>query len=249
MGYILMAKYFEVINDDSSICIDDAYKNLELLDIVEMKTATKKLISTTPQGSNYQYTYIANDDATRNGVIRGIGLKELSGKSFCVKIYGGYFYFYDPAAGSKCWVARDDVVDLGKIYIFGYRDREPASTLAGLEVYNSEGKTVYSSAAKYLDIVACGNDTTTTIELDDSEICALELGADCFCHIYENHRIGAKGIDSETHPYFIIADDCVTIKRQTFNDIYVDEIEEDQVEQETFSAYYTYGWMLGKVLH
>ena len=48
-----MAKYFEAVNNDGSICVDDTYQNLELLEVVELKNAKKTLISDSPYGENH----------------------------------------------------------------------------------------------------------------------------------------------------------------------------------------------------
>lgn len=243
-----MAKHLEVINDDGSICIDDAYKNLELLDVVEMKNSKKTLISESTEGKMWEYSYSSSDDAYRNGLIYGIGLSELAGKSFCIVIGEGVFHFFDPKSRSKLWVERDDVVAAGKIYIFGHRDRNPSTGLAGIEIYNADGKVVYTSDARYLDVLACGSDETTTVEFTGDGVCALELGSDQFLHIWISHHVGVKGIDSEMHPYFKIENGKVTIQKIRFNDIYVAGDEPPEWEKEDFAASYTYGWLVGQVI-
>ena len=41
----------------------------------------------------------------------------------------------------------------------------------------------------------------------------------------------------------------MTIKKKTFNDVYVDDIDtEHPLVKEEFKAWYTYGWLMGKVL-
>ena len=245
-----MAKYFEAVNNDGSICVDDTYQNLELLEVVELKNAKKTLISDTPYGKNWQYTYTCSDIALKNGLLRGVGLSELAGKSFCMSIVGNNIYFYDPKAGNKNGAERDDVMEKARLYIFGYNNRQPAQHLAGLEIYNADGGVVYSSDAQYLDVLACGNEETANVAFDkNDDVCILELGSDTFLHLYIVAHQGTKGIDSETHPYFEISDGAVTIKKVTFNDAYVDDIDmEHPLIQEEFKAWYTYGWLMGRVL-
>lgn len=245
-----MAIFFEAVNNDGSICVDDTYQNLELLEVVELKNAKKTLISDTPNGKNWQYTYTCSDVASKNGLLRGVGLSELAGKSFCMSIVGNNIYFRDPKAGKKNCVERDDVMEKARLYIFGYNNRQPAQHLAGLEIYNADGGVVYSSDAQYLDVLACGNEETATVAFDkNDEVCILELGSDTFLHLYIVAHQGENGIDSEAHPYFEISDGAVTIKKMTFNDAYVGDVDmHHPMMYEVFKAWYTYGWLMGRVL-
>lgn len=245
-----MAKYFEAVNNNGSICVDDTYQNLELLEVVELKNAKKTLVSDTPYGKNWEYTYTCSEVASKNGLLRGVGLSELTGKSFCMSIVGNNIYFYDPKAGNKNWAERDDVMEKARLYIFGYNNRQPAKHLAGLEIYNANGDVVYSSNAQYLDVLACGNSKTATVAFNkNDDVCILELGSDRFLQLYTVHHQGTNGIDSETHPYFEISDGTVTIKKMTFNDSYVDDINMNHpMLQKEFEAWYTYGWLMGRVL-
>lgn len=246
-----MSNYFEVIKeDDSRVILDDSCNCLELLQVVPLSTATKHVVS-----DSYLYYQVPIPTTTADYTFLGIGLNELAGKSFCITLTktssGARIEFYDPATGKPNAVARDDVIAAGKLYVFGAGGRLPAEHLTGLEVYDANGKVVYSSAAQHLDILYCGGDEAKTITYTGTTV-ALPLGSDDYCYIElkNYHYTPPSGIESHLAPHFNITNNSVTIKKQMFNTVYVSDSDEPEHEivRVEFYAWYTYGYLVGKIV-
>lgn len=45
-------------------------------------------------------------------------------------------------------------------------------------------------------------------------------------------------------PGYVVSSNSVTINKLRINVVYVDDVEDDLVEREYFSAYYSYGWLI-----
>lgn len=246
-----MAKYLEVINDDSRIVLDDSSKCPELLTVAAMSNAKKTIVS-----DSYVYYTLDHPAVTADHIFVGIGLNELKGKSFCITLTpyhnGVRIEFFDPATGKPNTVPRDDVIAAGKIYVFGVGGRTPSEHLTGFEVYGADGKVVYTSASKHFNVLYCGGDESATVNFTGTTV-ALQLGSDDYVRIaIKSHHVAPEGIESHLAPFFDISENSVTIKKRMFNTIYVGDSDGDDHDYPethvTFYAWYTYGYLVGEIV-
>lgn len=248
-------KYFEALTeDDGAIVIDDNFQNLEVLAKIPLANivCTKTNIGVTHYAF-YKLPTINYVNATP--VIYGLSLNGLNDvKPFSFDLRnpvsgsGLAVYFYDTSCGSNATkyvesVERADIVAKASVYLFGYKQRSASEHLAGLEIYNADGDVTYSSAAPYAYILGCGSDDQETITFKDTTI-ACNLGTDAYTDIKESHKAGTKGIESVMRPGYVVSSNSVTINKLRINVVYVDDVEDDLVEREYFSAYYSYGWLI-----
>ena len=241
-----MAKYFEAINiNDSAVIIDDSFKNVELIGVYPLSSFTKNF-SGLP---SVDYSYPLEN---RESIIYGIGLSELRGERFCISIERLtwdnkiHIAFYRPENSKQDHITRDDIMRRGKLYAFEYRAREPTPHMTGVEIYNDQGRVVYTTNTRYLKVICCKGDThTATVPIADHSI-AFVLGHDHYLDLLEDHH-GAFGIDVEWWPVFDVLNDRVIISKIARNTVYQSEDQPEPEAQRKYSASYAYGWLIGEV--
>lgn len=244
----MMAKYFEVINEDSgSVVIDDMFKNVELVGTYPLSSFTKNF----PDHPRVDYSFPIEN---RESIIYGIGLRELAGKEFCISIVRKtwdnkvHIAFHEPQPNGYLNVIRDDIIQIGKLYAFEYKNRIPSPHLCGVEIYNDTGRVVYTSDTKYLQVINCATGVENAETPISGESVAIVLGSDYFADILE-HSVGARGVISEWHPIFTVKKDSVRVKRQGLNLFYMGKVKpNDGNAVRSVGIGYAYGWMIGRVM-
>ena len=195
---VLMTKYFEAINDSNqSIVIDDTFKNIEVLDSFPLSECN----FTTWHDSNHGYYSLKRGNA--NTALVGISLNPLVGLPWFM-YHGtyGYIYLYDGNSGIQDVgifpVKRDDIAEASTIYLLGFSNSEPSTHGTGIEIYNADGKVVYSSEQQYLEAVACGS-TDAEVTLQDNLV-FFTLGVDHAADILTGHQTGSYGAEYTKYP-------------------------------------------------
>lgn len=241
-------KFFEILNPDGAIVIDDTFKNIELLDHFPMSECQFSAKDGYPSHGTY-YLPRSNPKAT----LVGIGLNGLNGTApfgFTASIGG--IDFYDVHSGIANYgiepVKRDDIAGKSHVYVFGFGDDEPSEHGTGLEICNADGKVVYSSAKRYLNVLGCGSEKSETVQMNGTTI-AFTLGTDHVTKMYENHKYGAKGVIYDQYPKLTINNDAVSVGMIRATAVYTAKNEGDPWDWNLiFHCYYNFGWLVGNVV-
>lgn len=242
-----MAKYFEVINDDNSVVIDDNYECLELVDSFPLSQCTK--VTT---GASIYYRFPRTISATLYGISVN-GLNNVSKFSFDTG--ASHIEFYDSNSAIRnvgiISVARDDIISKATLYAFNIPNRKASTNGIGLEIYNASGNVVYSSLKKYLNTLACGSDYTKTVAFNGTTI-IFNLGYDRSSDYYISHNLGGSGFEYTMRPFYEIKNNTVTITRATYSVLFSDfDYDEknysDYDIEHYFEAWLGYGWLIGNV--
>lgn len=240
-----MAKYFEARNqNDGAVIIDDAYRNIELSNVYNLSSFSKKYVG---GATSYIYTIeTVNDD-----ILWGIGLKELVGKSIIFSVFLDNrtieLHFRDKEHGTVSCPA-DDIMRFGKLYSFAYRSREAAQHMTGLEVYGDHGRVVYSSNANYLRVLSCGGHENATIPVSDRAV-AFTLGDDFVYNIYA-YSWSIRGDIVAEAPKFTVMGSSISVSEQQLSYSYSSESGPPMGSLRESYHYggKSYGWLIGEIL-
>ena len=219
-----MSSYFEYINEnDGRVVLDDRFQNFELVDVKPLSQCAKWT-------SGYVLPAIPGININTDILVHGITLVGLSGKQFCMNAatnYDGtrYLCFYNPAGQNVEPVYRDDIAAVASIYTFAIWKRPPAEHLSGVELYNEAGNVVYSSGARYMDVIHCGTDAAT-VPYDDSTL-AIPFGEEKYVELRFSHRTGYYGMDSSVRPAFTVNANTVSITARAFTTYYTEGFDDD----------------------
>lgn len=244
-----MAKYFEVINDDNSVVIDDNYECLELVDSFPLSQCTKVNSSF---ATYYRFPRVVG--ATLYGISVN-GLNNVARFSFETTSDSIYFFGTNSAIANAgiVSVARDDIISKATLYAFNIPNRKASTNGIGLEIYNASGNVVYSSMKKYLNTLECGSDYTKTTAFNGTTI-IFNLGYDRSCDYYFHHALGGSGFEYTMRPFYEIKNNTVTITRATYSVLFSDfDYNEEHYKYEEwdfehyFEAWLGYGWLVGNV--
>ena len=104
--------------------------------------------------------------------------------------------------------------------MFGFGDDEPSEHGTGLEICNANGKVVYSSAKRYLNVLGCGSEKSETVQMSGTTI-AFTLGTDHVTKIYENHKVGAKGVVYNRYPGFTVNENSISTGMLEAQTVYI----------------------------
>lgn len=148
-------KYFEAKSEDGGlISIDDSYNVMQLIKVVT---------------GNANYVYENNENVyyinvqDNNELIWGYGLDEIDGEGeFGLQIERAddnrlrtrliRKKYYN---ANDCWSDRDDRL-MGKLKFYGFKNTynlQKSKELAGMEVYNEDGSTLFTTSKKTLKII------------------------------------------------------------------------------------------------
>lgn len=241
-------KFFEILNPDGAIVIDDTFKNIELLDHFPMSECRFSAKDGYPSHGMYYFPR-SNPKAT----LIGISLNGLNGTTpfgFTTSIGG--IDFYDTHSGITNYgivpVRRDDIASKSHVYMFGFSDDEPSEHGTGLEICNADGKVVYSSTKRYLNVLGCGSEKRETVQMSGTTI-AFTLGTDHVTKIYENHKVGAKGVVYNRYPGFTVNENSISTGMFEAQTVYIpDDDAPDWGWHLIFHCYYNFGWLIGNVV-
>ena len=246
-----MDRYFECLSeDDERVILNDSFQNLELIEIVPMSRCEKRSINgsvdyVVPQTSN-----AAKDDC----YLFGVSLAELQGKSFCVDITRQYdspntwalMQFYDPPTLFTT-VARDDIVKVGNLYIFGTKKRSPSEHLTGLEVFDANGRVVYSSNARYLDVSYCGGDDPASYAYDADTLLFL-LSEDIIVDQVIYLEAGTVGSNRAWKPLISVSNNTVSINKVLLEHKYEGVPPRYDPIVDWYSEVHAYAYMIAKAV-
>lgn len=245
MGYIDM-KYFELIGDTENVVIDDNFECLELIDSFPLSQCTKVAGS---YDTYYRYP------RTVNGILYGISIGGLAGKQwFSFDADSNTIRFYGQGSNVQnigmVSVARDDIIANATLYVYGISNRLPSEHLDGIEIYNAEGKVVFSSDCEYLNTIACGSDYTETITFSNNAI-IFNLGYDRSCDYYNSPHLGIDGFDYTLRARFDVQENSVSISRVSYGTLWhefsYDELEWYDDIEHYFEAWLGYGWLIASI--
>lgn len=241
-------KIFEILNPDGAIVIDDTFKNIELLDHFSMSECRFRAKDGHPSHGTY-YLPRSNPKATLVGISLN-GLNNVARFGFSANIGG--IEFYDSHSGIENYgiepVKRDDIASKSHVYLFGFGDDRPSEHGTGLEICNADGKVVYSSAKRYLNVLGCGSEKSETVQMNGTTI-AFTLGTDHVTKIYENHKVGAKGVKYDRYPRFTVNENSISVGMLEAQTVYIpDDDAPDWGWHLIFHCYYNFGWLIGNVV-
>lgn len=240
-------KYFEIINDNDSVVIDDNYECLELIDSFPLSQCVKET-----SGFTVRYRFPRVVGAT----LYGVSVNDLNGVSkFSFETTSDSIYFFgtnSPKANvGIVSVARDDIVSKATLYAFGKPNRKASTHGVGLEIYNASGDVVYSSNKRYLNALACGSDYAKSVAFNGTTI-IFNLGYDRSCDYYFHHALGGSGFEYTMRPFYEVKNNAVTITRATYSVLFSDfDYDEENYRYEEwdfehiFEAWLGYGWLVG----
>ena len=241
-------KFFETFNEKGQgIVIDDTFKNLELLNIIPMKEC--EFVKSTYDDKHGHYFLPNWDNKT---VLVGIGLNDITGaEPFGIEL-SREIRIYDKNSDVTNFgiypSKRDDIVNKAIIYLFGWGGNEPTKHMAGLEIYNEDGKVIYNSEKKYLNVLGCGSDKAQTFNFMGQTI-FFTLGVDGVEKVWIAPHIGAEGVSYEQIPGLRIETESVTIAPIRATAVYI----ADQDPRDFFNCVYIcrfsyhYGWLIGNI--
>ena len=255
-----MSSYFEYVSEDNErVVLDDRFQNFELVDVTALAQCGRQATPTL-----YSYTLPAIPRLTpgKDILVHGLGLTGLSGKRFCINVTQDYsgerrLYLYNPdlpASQRVHPVFRDDIAAVAKVYAFAIRARKPAEHLNGIELYDESGNVLYSSGARYMDVIRCGTDAVT-VPYDDNTV-AIPFGEDVYVKVKSSHK-GQWGTESNIRPTFTVSANTVSIAASEFMTAYVGGVGDDDdgghhrdAEDIEYSnlASYAYGYMIARAV-
>lgn len=242
-----MANYFEAISDtDEAIVIDDTFKNIEVLDSFPLSQC--RFI--TQNDSNHgAYSLLRTNPKT---ALVGIGLNDLNGLSwFMFNSDYGHIYFYDNNSGIEDVglfpVRRNDISAVATVYLLGFAENDPSAHGIGLEIYNADGKIVYSSVTQHLDILAC-TDGNTQMALTDNMV-FMTLGTDHAADIKASHHKGWWGAEYTKYPAIEVANNVVSVSPHNATVYYFQgaDMEEWEVEEHIDKGSLFFSYLIGKL--
>lgn len=241
-------KFFETFNEKGQgVVIDDTFKNLELLNTIPMKTC--EFIKSTYDDKHGHYLLPNWNDKT---VLVGIGLNDITGVDpFGIEL-SREIRIYDQKSGIAGFgiypSKRDDIANKAKIYLFGWGGNEPTKHMTGLEIYNENGKVIYNSGKKYLNVLGCGSDKAQTFNFMGQTI-FFTLGVDEVEKKWVTAHIGAEGVSYEQMPGLRIENGSVKIAPIRATAVYVSEEDpRDHPNYEYICNFsYHYGWLIGSI--
>ncbi|EFW29091.1 hypothetical protein [Selenomonas artemidis] len=256
-----MSSYFEYVSEDNGrIVLDDRFQNFELVDVTALSQCRKD--ATTPTLYSYALPAIPGLTPGKEVLVHGLGLTGLSGKRFCINVTQDYYerrlYLYDPdlpASQRVHPVFRDDIAAVAKVYAFAIRTRKPAEHLSGIELYDESGNVLYSSGARYMDVIRCGTDAAT-VPYDDSTI-AIPFGEDVYVEVKSSHK-GQWGTESNIRPTFTVSADTVSVAASVFMTAYGGDVgdggdggghhgDDENIEYRNLASY-AYGYMIARAV-
>lgn len=240
-------KFFELLNPDGAIVIDDNFKNIELLDHFPLSACTFYPNHLSQNHGSYSLLR-TNPKVT----LIGISLNGLNGVSrFGFTADNTGISFYDSHSGIDnigiLPVKRDDIANTAHVYLFGFGDDSPTEHGTGLEICNAEGKIIYSSAKRYLDVLGCGSGKNETVQMNGTTI-AFVIGTDHVTKIYENHKVGAKGVEYDRYPRFTVNENSITVGMIEARTIYTTDDDPPLGWHLIYHCYYNFGWLIGNVV-
>lgn len=240
-------KLFEISSPDGAIVIDDSFKNIELLDHFPLSACTFHPNHLSQNHGSYSLLR-TNPKAT----LVGISLNGLNGVNrFGFTIDSVEISFYDNRSGISnigiLPVKRDDIASTAHVYLFGFGDDSPTEHGAGLEICNAAGKIIYSSAKRYLNVLGCGSEKSETVQMNGTTI-AFTLGTDHVTKIYENHKVGAKGVEYDRYPRFTVNENSISIGMIEARTVYIPSEDVPWGWHLIFHCYYNFGWLIGNVV-
>ena len=255
-----MSSYFEYVSEDNErVVLDDRFQNFELVDVTALAQCGRQATPTL-----YSYTLPAIPGLTpgKDILVHGLGLTGLSGKRFCINVTQDYsgerrLYLYNPDLPTSQRVHpvfRDDIAAVAKVYAFAIRARKPAEHLNGIELYDESGNVLYSSGARYMDVIRCGTDAVT-VPYDDNTV-AIPFGEDVYVEVKSSHK-GQWGTESNIRPTFTVAAHTVSVAASVFMTAYGGDVGDndeggghhgdDEIEY-TNLASYAYGYMIARAV-
>lgn len=240
-------RFFEILNPDGAIVIDDTFKNIELLDHFPMSECQFRAKDGYPSHGTYYFPR-SNPKAALVGISLN-GLNNAVQFGFSTSIGG--IEFYDSHSGIENHgiepVKRDDIASKSHVYLFGFGDDEPSEHGTGLEICNANGKVVYSSAKRYLNVLGCGSEKSETVQMNGTTI-AFTLGTDHVTKIYESHKVGAKGVEYNRYPRFTVNENSISIGMLETRVVYIPLEDPPLGWHLIFHCYYNFGWLIGNVV-
>lgn len=188
MECIEMAKYFEVITDNGHIQIDDTYKNL-----VSVYERPKRI-------TVQEHTIVQNEYMTKKETCALISIdkdtiltavKPLKlGVPFIVSQINRKVRIYpDIWKNKECEFY---------VYEYGAEAERPTGNF-GLNIFNAEGKVIYASAWRYLNIVCCFSGTFQLKRNVSNEKC---LSTSAFTPIFHKKKGHEYAVLQGNYPYF-----------------------------------------------
>lgn len=241
-------KFFEILNPDGAIVIDSNFKNIELLDHFPLSDCTFHPNHLSQNHGSYSLLR-SNPKATLVGISLN-GLNGVNRFGFSANIGGVEFYDNHSGMGNHgiLPVKRDDIANTAHVYLFGFGDDSPAEHGTGLEICNADGKIIYSSDKRYLNVLGCGSEKSETVQMNGTTI-AFTLGTDHVTKIYENHKVGAKGIEYDRYPRFTVNENSISIGMlETRTDYMPADGDPPLGWHLIFHCYYNFGWLIGNVV-
>lgn len=241
-------KFFELLSPDGAIVIDNNFKNIELLDHFPLSDCTFRPNHLSQNHGSYSLLR-TNPKAT----LTGISLNGLNGVNpFGFDTGASSISFYDRRSGLENMgiipVKRDDIAGVAEVYLFGFSDDTPSVHGTGLEVCNADGKVIYSSSKRYMNVLGCGSEKSETVQMNGTTI-AFTLGTDHVTKIYENHKVGAKGVEYDRYPRFTVNENSITVGMIEARTVYIpDDDAPDWGWHLIFHCYYNFGWLIGNVV-
>lgn len=241
-------KFFEILSPDGAIVIDNNFKNIELLDHFPLSDCTFRPNHLSQNHGSYSLLR-TNPKAT----LIGINLNGLNGVNwFGFTADNTGIRFYDSRSGIENHgilpVKRDDIANTAHVYLFGFGDDSPTEHGTGLEICNADGKVVYSSAKRYLNVLGCGSEKSETVQMNGTTI-AFALGTDHVTKIYESHKVGEKGVEYDRYPRFTVNENSITVGMIEARTVYItDDGASDWGWHLIFHCYYNFGWLIGNVV-
>lgn len=192
MGYIDMDKYFQVVNDNNIIQIDDTFKNY----ILTRKTSVVVRPTTNQEcyiGELYKGTLkllpgeitAAVVPKTNNRCSFSVSLVD---KTLSINMNVQHFWY------EKLKEFEFDV------YVFGdglLKSRE----LAGLEVYNSQGEPVFSSKYKYMRVLK-SRFGALSFKIGDHRHSSITANGKRFETLYFSNKARVLGVTPCVTPWF-----------------------------------------------
>lgn len=197
----------KVYNDNSQLCIDSNYSNLELKRVIKFgdlpvreRTSAEVLRYLTLNDGEMLVAREVNTSPINIGPGK-YNAVNLSNCSYANET-GTYIYGVGIGAGSWSGISNpESYANNLKLYVFGTPDQAEASGGYGLKVYDKNGIIVYDSNKKYMRVVGVGTESGADYSLSGKKYAVVEAsqwlpeykkGLDCmfYTRVEETYKSG-----------------------------------------------------------
>ena len=170
----------KVYNDNSQLCIDSNYSNLELKRVIKFGDLP---VRERTSAEVLRYLTLNDGEVLVAREINNSPINIGSGKYNAVNIANCSYaneaetYLYGVGIGAGAWSGISNPESYAnnlKLYVFGTPDQTEASGRYGLKVYDKNGIIVYDSNKKYMRVVGVGTESGANYSLSGKKYAVVE---------------------------------------------------------------------------